>query len=147
MISRHRFLIAVVAACGLPALTVAQTASASAPPAAQASTATALSLEECIVRALDRNFDLQIQRVTTGQAREAVTIADAAFDPTLELSASTSTSQQPTVVSSIDGVSSAGLRNQSRDIRAGVSQKLSTGATVSASFVGSRRVELPQSLP
>jgi outer membrane protein TolC len=133
MISRHRFLIAVVAACGLPALTVAQTPSPSTPPPAQAAAAPTLSLEACIARALDRNFDLQIQRVTTGQASEAVTIADAAFDPTLELSASTNTSQQPTVVSSIDGVSAAGLRNQSRDLRAGVSQKLSTGATVNAS--------------
>ncbi len=133
MISRHRFLLALITVCGLPALAVAQVPAQSAPTAASGPAASTLSLEECVARALDRNFDLQIQRVTTGQAREAVTIADSAFDPTLELSASTSTSQQPTVVSSIDGVSSAGLRNQSRDVRAGVSQKLSTGATVSAS--------------
>jgi outer membrane protein TolC len=134
MIPRHRLFLAAIAACGLPTFSIAQTPSPNAAPAAptQAAGAT-LSLEECIARALDRNFDLQIQRVTTGQAQEAVTIADAAFDPTLELSASTQTSQQPTVVSSIDGVNSAGLRNESRDVRAGVSQKLATGGTVSAS--------------
>jgi len=133
MISAFRFVVAVSAACGLPVLAVAQSPAASPAPASAGASPTTLSLEECIARALDRNFDLQIQRVTTGQAREAVTIADAAFDPTLEVSASTSTSQQPTVVSSIDGVSAAGLRNESRDVRAGVSQKLSTGGTVSAS--------------
>lgn len=133
MIPRHRLFLAVIAACGLPLFSTAQTPAPSAAPKAAGASTAPLSLEECIARALDRNFDLQIQRVTTGQAKEAVTIADAAFDPTFELSASTSTSQQPTVVSSIDGVSSAGLRNESRDVRAGVSQKLSTGATVSAS--------------
>lgn len=133
MISSFRLLVAVSAACGLPLLAAAQSPAPSPVPASSGATPATLSLEECIARALDRNFDLQIQRVTTDQAREAVTIADAAFDPTLEVSASTSTSQQPTVVSSIDGVSSAGLRNESRDVRAGVSQKLSTGGTVSAS--------------
>lgn len=134
MIPRHRLFLAAIAACGLPTFSIAQTPSPNAAPAAPTQAAApTLSLEECIARALDRNFDLQIQRVTTGQAQEAVTIADAAFDPTLELSASTQTSQQPTVVSSIDGVNSAGLRNESRDVRAGVSQKLTTGGTVSAS--------------
>lgn len=134
MIPRHRLFLAAIAACGLPTFSIAQTPSSNAAPATPTQAAApTLSLEECIARALDRNFDLQIQRVTTGQAQEAVTIADAAFDPTLELSASTQTSQQPTVVSSIDGVNSAGLRNESRDVRAGVSQKLTTGGTVSAS--------------
>ncbi|HRE83911.1 MAG TPA: hypothetical protein PLN52_22900, partial [Opitutaceae bacterium] len=36
-----------------------------------------LSLEECVARALSRNFDLEIQRITTDQAKENVIIAEA----------------------------------------------------------------------
>ncbi|MBL9207521.1 MAG: TolC family protein [Opitutaceae bacterium] len=108
---------------------VATAAAAAAP----VKTGVPLTLEECVARALDRNFDLQIQRMTTSQAKDNVVIAQSDFDPALEVTGSTGTSQQPSAVSSIDGVTSAGLRQKGQDLRAGVSQKITTGGTVSAS--------------
>lgn len=92
-----------------------------------------LTLDECVARALNKNFDLQIQRITTDQAKENVIIAQSTFDPTLEVTASKNLSQDPTVISAIDGVSSGGLRTEGDDVRAGVTQTIATGGTISAS--------------
>jgi outer membrane protein len=112
-----------------------QTAAPATPSPAAANPAPAgtLSLEECIARALNRNFDLRIQRLTSQQAVDSLEIAKADFDTAIQVTGSTSTSQQPGVVSSIDGVTSNGLRQESQDLRAGITQRISTGATVSAS--------------
>jgi outer membrane protein len=115
----------------LAALSPAQTSEPAATPGA--TKAPPLTLEECVALALNRNFDLQIQRLTTSQAKDSVIIAASDFDPTLELTGSATTNQQPAAVSSIDGVTSAGLRQKGQDLRAGVSQRISSGATVSAS--------------
>jgi len=92
-----------------------------------------LSLEECVARALEKNFDLEIQRITTGQAKENVIVAESEFDPSLDVTANRKFLQQPAAVSSVDGVTSVGLRNEGDGIRGGVSKKISSGAVLSAS--------------
>ncbi len=82
-----------------------------------------LRLEDAIALALDKNFDLKIQRLVTESAEDSFIIADAAFDPTLTLSTARSYAQ------STDGVTS----QSGFDTRLGASQRLATGATVSGS--------------
>lgn len=103
------------------------------PAPTPSATVSQLTLEECVARALDRNFDLQIQRLTTSQARESVLIAESDYDPAVEVTGRANTNQQPSAVSSIDGVTSVGLRQKAQELRAGVSQKVVTGGTISAS--------------
>ena len=45
-----------------------------------------LSLEECIARAMKKNFDLQIQAYSTDIAKENLIIAKTDFDPTINAS-------------------------------------------------------------
>ncbi len=82
-----------------------------------------LTLEDAVALALDKNFDLKIQRLTTDGATDSLIIADSAYDPTFSLSTARTYSQ------STDGVTSqTGL-----DTRIGASQKIVTGATLNAS--------------
>lgn len=53
-----------------------------APALAQSGLAApALTLEECVARAFNKNFDLELQRFSTRTALDQVVISDAAFDP------------------------------------------------------------------
>ena len=56
------------------------------PAAAPAAPATApLMLEDCIQRALQHGFDLEIQRYNPAIAKDSVDVARGAFIPTLSL--------------------------------------------------------------
>jgi outer membrane protein len=92
-----------------------------------------LTLEECISRALDQNFTLQIQRYTNESSEAAVAIADADYDPTLTATARTGVSQQAQAGSRLDGVTVEGPRSETTNVRIGASQKIITGATVQVS--------------
>ena len=82
-----------------------------------------LTLDDAVALALDKNFDLKIQRLTTDSAADTLIIADALYDPALNVSVTKSYSQ------STDGVTSqSGL-----DTRIGASQRVITGGTISAS--------------
>lgn len=92
-----------------------------------------LSLEECVTRALNKNFDLRIQRFGTENAKESLLIAKAAFDPALQLSTSVFGSRQPRSTSTIDdagNIISAQSRQTGDSTRLGVTQELPTGAVV-----------------
>jgi outer membrane protein TolC len=111
----------------LCALLGALTASAQAPsaetpaPAAVESQAPhALTLEECVARAMKRNFDLQIQTFTTENAKESLKVARADYDPAF--TASTSRSGVQTYLNS--------TKTNTGASQVGVSQKIVTGATV-----------------
>lgn len=94
-----------------------------APPPFSASPT--LTLEDCIARALQKNFSLQIQTFSTDIARETLNVANAAFEPTFTAS-----------VSRIVDQSSRFYGNDRRETtvsRAGVSQFLTTGAQVDLS--------------
>ncbi|MEO7599023.1 MAG: TolC family protein [Opitutus sp.] len=92
---------------------------ATPPPFASAPT---LTVEECIARALEKNFDLKVETFSTDIARESLNIANARFEPNLTASAQRFVSQDPPIA--------GGRRSDATDTRIGVSQFLPTGATV-----------------
>lgn len=107
------------------AAVLATTATAQNPAPADAAV---LTLEECIARAMKQNFDLQIQAYDTANAKEALTISRAGFDPTFTASTSKSVSQADFAATTL-----VGTRSELNDTRLGVAQKVVTGATVNLS--------------
>lgn len=103
------------------ALTIA--ALASNPLAAQDQAAPELTLEQCIARALQRNFDLEIGRYAPQIAEDAILVAKGGYEPQLSVTASRSGSE----------TGPAGNTTSNGDVRVGVTQRLYTGTTVSAS--------------
>ena len=116
MISRFR-LVATLALL-LPVVGAAQQTT---PP---------LTLEECIARALGQNFDLQIQTFTKDSAGQTLLIAEADFEPDLTFTTSRSESVQATASSTLDGA--ANPSTTAYNNRLSATQRISTGATVTA---------------
>jgi outer membrane protein len=115
----------------LTAALQAQTPTPASPPSTRA-----LTLEEAVALALDKNYDLKIQRLTTDAAGDTLIIADSLYDPTLTASATRSYSQ------STDGVTS----QTGMDTRIGVSQQIVTGGSISGSGSLDRTHSRPRSL-
>ncbi len=91
-------------------------------PAAEAPEPLApLALDDCVQRALARNFAAEIGRFDTANAAASVDLARAGFDPTLFASSTRAGSRAETANSTYSGWSS----------RVGVSQHLVTGTDVS----------------
>ena len=115
-----------------------------APPAGPA-----LTLRECVARALQKNFDLRIQQFTTSTAKEDVTIAQAAFDPSLSLTSRRFHTRDAINTSYLDPngniVVGVPYSSDGDTTRAGVSQSLVTGTTVSASADLGRNKSIPPS--
>jgi len=90
-------------------------------------TAPALTLEQCIARALAKNFDLEIGRFNPLIAKDAIDVAGANYEALLSVTGAHGRS--------IDGATSTSnsASATTSDLRAGVSQRLYTGTTVSAS--------------
>lgn len=87
--------------------------------------APALTLEECIARALEKNFELRIESFYTDIARESLAIASADFEPVFNASLQR--------FSAKDSPAAGGRRSDTTDARIGVSQFLPTGTLVSVS--------------
>jgi outer membrane protein TolC len=109
-----------------------------------------LTLEAAVAQALAANFDVQIQRLETKNAQDAVEIARAGFDPTLALSASTGENQSASPGSFVDSNGDIqiidGSRSDTRESRLSGSQRLSaTGATLTASGRLARNERSPTS--
>lgn len=85
--------------------------SAQDPTAPVAPDAPPLSIDECIGRAMKKNFDLQIQNYSTDQAKETVEIAKAVFDPNLTATVNRTYSQAASATSRLDGTSVVGVSN------------------------------------
>jgi outer membrane protein TolC len=101
----------------------AQEAATTPPVAAPAA---ALTLQECVVRALKQGFDVQIQSYTLANAKDNLEIAKATFDPTLQMSASRNFSQQASTTQSfLSGTSNP--TSDSATYRASVNKEFSTG--------------------
>jgi outer membrane protein len=92
-----------------------------------------LTLEECVARALNKNFDLQLQQFATRNARDSVLIADAVYDPVLFSTAALAGRKDDTVSPSTS------VQQQSAVL--GVSQRLATGADVTVRTALDRRRE------
>jgi outer membrane protein TolC len=103
------------------ALTIA--ALASSPLAAQDQATPELTLEQCVARALQRNFDLEIGRYAPQIAADSILVAQGGFEPQLSVTASRSGRE----------TGPAGNTSNNGDVRVGVTQRLYTGTTVSAS--------------
>ncbi|MBI2518489.1 MAG: TolC family protein [Opitutae bacterium] len=119
----RRFLLLLAAASALisPAL-LAQAPAGDAPaPASE------LTLEECIARALRRNFDLEIQRYGPQIAKDSIEIARDGFVPVL--SVTTSRSETKDAATTL----SPGVASASNSTRLGVTQQFYSGTTVSVS--------------
>ena len=94
-----------------------------AAPAASAEAPVALTLAICVQRALQQNFNIELGRFDTANARESITIARATFDPTLHASSTRAGSR----------LEYAPLTTSGWDNRVGASQHIATGADVSVS--------------
>jgi len=84
-----------------------------------------LTLEDCIARALQKNFDLKIESFSTDIAREALNVANAGFEPTFNASFQRVSTQDPPAL--------GGTRTDTGDTRIGISQLIPTGAQLSVS--------------
>ncbi len=107
-----------VAALAIPAL-LAQT---SAPAPGE------LTLEACVRRALEKNFDLEAQQFTTQIAKEGIDVARGAYLPSLNLTSNRADSQ----TTAIPGVLSSSSTSSSTTT-ASITQPLYTGTTVGLS--------------
>jgi outer membrane protein TolC len=107
------------------ALSRIEATAAPAPTAPAASTA--LTLDECVQRALQHGFDIEIQHFNTSLAKDSVDIARGAFDPTLSLNGTQSHSNTGPIAGNL------GIKNDARDARFSGNELLSTGTTVNIS--------------
>lgn len=83
-----------------------------------------LTLQECVDRALNKNFDLQIQRFFTEKSRDSVISANAGYDPVFALR---------TLRAGSKDANAAPTRTSQEDLtRFSITQKLVTGASVTA---------------
>jgi outer membrane protein TolC len=133
----------LLAGCLVPAL-----AQNTPPPATDASALTAaapapasapLTLEDCVQRALEHGFDIEIQRYTPAIAKDSVDIARGAFFPTLSLTGSQSHSNTGPIGGTPGTRSDAGLFNL------GITELLQTGTSVSVSTSFDRSESNPPS--
>jgi outer membrane protein len=91
-----------------------------------------LTLDECVAQALEKNFNVRIQKFSTEQAKDSVIIAKAEYDPNLTATGSRSFNQAAASGSALDG-SNTGPRTDTTDATLGLSQKIPTGATATLS--------------
>jgi outer membrane protein len=91
-----------------------------------------LGLEDAIARALDANFDVQLQRLTTTTSNDTVEIARSDYDPTLTASASTGQAKADRATVDTNGniLPIAGTRSDDDNARLSLSQKIPLGATI-----------------
>src|SRR5471030_514786 len=94
---------ALLLALSLTAFATARAQSAAPAPAP-------LTLEDCIARAMKRNFDLQIQNFSTDIAKENLNIAKAGFDPVISASLGRNLTQASSTTSTLDGTTAVGPR-------------------------------------
>lgn len=93
----------------------------SVPGATAAPAGPELTLEQCIARALARNFTLEIGRYAPEIAKDGIEIAKGGYQPQLSVTGATGESSSP------------GSDSRSSNVRVGVTQELYTGTTLSAS--------------
>lgn len=120
--SRLTARVALVVFSLLPAAFTRAEEPAAPPPFASAPT---LTIEQCIARALEKNFNLKVDTFSTDIARESLNVANSVFEPTFNASLQR--------FSSVDAPAIGGRRTDTTDARVGVEQFLPTGALVNLS--------------
>ncbi len=112
---------------------------AAAPVAPAAPSGASLTLEECVQRALQHGFDIEIQRYNPSMAKDSVDIARGGFDPTISLNGMQSHSNTGPVEGGL------GIKNDARNASLSVNELLQTGTTVNVSTELSRSATNPYS--
>lgn len=94
---------------------------------------TPFSLQEAVGLALKKNFDIQVQGFTIDNAKDAIAIQEAGFDPTLTAAMRRSVSQAASTTSRLDGTAAQGPRadNSVMSVGAALPKIAATNATVS----------------
>src|SRR5580698_4768240 len=120
-----------------------------APSAEPANTATpnlpALTLDECVAQALEKNFNVRIQKFSTEQAKDSVIIAQSGYDPAFSLSSEKSVTQDAARTNPSTGAIAGGLYTNNETTLLSVSQKIITGGTISANSDLERNRDVPAS--
>jgi outer membrane protein TolC len=116
----HAASLAAVVACSAA---FAQDSVPTSVPGAPATTktGTVLTLEECVARALQKNFDLESGRYNPQIAKDTIETVKGAYEPGLSVTGSTGKASVP------------GSSSRTSDLRLGVTQELYSGTTVTAS--------------
>ena len=98
-----------------------------------------LSLEDCVARALEKNFAVRIQNFAVSFARDQVIITKAGYDPTFGVTWQKAVVESPVELSSIS-TTLGGANPQTNDQSTTLSliQPVITGGTVTASYGLSR---------
>ena len=117
----------------LLALTLSLPAFGQNPAPAPAATGNAFSLEDAIGLALKKNFDLQVQAYAVENAKDAIAIQEAAFDPTINAALRRNVSQSASTTSRLDGTATTGPRSDNTSATFGVTlpRLTATNGTVS----------------
>jgi len=104
-----------------------------------APTAAELTLQECITRALAKNFDLEIQRYSPQIAKDAIDIARSDYLPVVTAATSTGASHNDPIIGSVpDPITGVfpvtpASNGSTRSTSIGVTQQLYTGTSLSLS--------------
>ncbi len=88
-----------------------------------------LTIDECVARAMQKNFNVRIQSFTVAQAKDSLVIAQAAYDPTFSLSSQKNGDKN--APPDIPGAGS-GKYSEQTTTELSVSQKIPTGGTLTA---------------
>jgi outer membrane protein len=123
MIKLPRRLIAtaLAAAIACSAAHAQDSVPTSVPGTTAPATGPELTLEQCIARALLKNFELEISRYAPQIAQDSILVAKGAYEPQLTVSGATGETSSP------------GVEGRSTNVRVGVSQELYSGTTLSVS--------------
>ncbi len=131
-LSFRRFIASVTLALFATALTGQEnTVPTTVPGATTTPASPELTLQECITRALSKNFDLEIGRFAPQIAKDSIVVAKSGYEAQVSVTGSTGESSTP------------GYTGKTSDLRVGVSQKLYSGTTVSASSLLNRNSSDP----
>ena len=119
-----------------PAAPAPAPASEVPPPAPAALPAAgSLSLEECVARALQKNFAVRIQSYSVRQAKDSVIIAKAAYDPIFGANWQRAVQQSPVaLLSTSTGVNGAKPTTNDQSTSFSFTQPVITGGTVTAGY-------------
>lgn len=110
--------LAVTFACSVA---LAQDSAPPSPTATPAPVGPELTLEQCIQRAIQKNFDVETGRYNPQIAKDSIEVAKGAYQPQVSVTGSTGKSTVP------------GASSRTSNLRVGVTQELYTGTTLSAS--------------
>ncbi|SDR67472.1 TolC family protein [Opitutus sp. GAS368] len=111
----------------------AQDSAPSTAPAA--ASAPRLSLEECVARALDKNFAVRIQSFAVQQAQDSVIISKAAYDPLFGSNWQKAVQESPSALfSTTTGLGGAKPQTDNQSTSFSLTQPVITGGTLTANY-------------